>query len=364
MQPRIHNFGAGPAALPLSVLEEAQRDLLSLPGVGMSVLEISHRSKHFDAIQQETITNLRQLLGLAPEQQVLFLPGGASLQFTLVPMNLCPAGKKADYIVTGTWSDKAAKDAEAQGKGRRLWSGKAGNYTRLPLAEELTLDPEAAYLHYTSNETIHGVQFHHVPEAGPTPLVCDMSSDFLSRPIEASRFSLIYAGAQKNAGPAGVTVVIVHDAMLERSPASLPPMLSYALQAKENSIYNTPPVFPIYVVMLVTRWLLANGGLSGIAQENEAKAQRLYSLIDASTGFYRPHAQADCRSRMNVAWRLPSEELEKTFLDQAKARGFDGLKGHRSVGGIRASIYNAVPKQSVEALAAFMEEFRAAEAAA
>ncbi len=361
MHPRIHNFGAGPAALPLSVLEEAQRDLLSLPGVGVSVLEISHRSKHFDAIQQETITNLRQLLGLAPEQHVLFLPGGASLQFTLLPMNLCPEGSKADYIVTGTWSDKAAKDAEAQGKGRRLWSGKADNYTRLPRAEELSLDPDSAYLHYTSNETIHGVQFHHVPEAGAVPLICDMSSDFLSRPVEGSRYSLIYAGAQKNAGPAGVTVVIVHEAMLGRSAASLPPMLSYALQAKENSIYNTPPVFPIYIVMLVTRWLLANGGLSGIAQENEAKAQRLYSVIDASAGFYRPHAQVDCRSRMNVAWRLPSEELEKKFLDQAKARGFDGLKGHRSVGGIRASIYNAVPKVSVDALAGFMEDFRAAE---
>lgn len=359
MHQRIHNFGAGPAALPLSVLEEAQRDLLSLPGVGMSVLEISHRSGHFSKILDETEHNLKTLLGLSPEQHVLFLPGGASTAFTLIPMNFKVEGRPADYVVTGSWSSKAAKDAEALGAGRRIWEGKAENYVRVPRADELNPNPDAAYLHVTSNETIHGVQFQREVEAGDVPLVCDMSSDFLSRPIDASRYSLIYAGAQKNAGPAGVTIVIAHDRLLERSAEKgLLPMLSYALQVKERSIYNTPPVFPIYIVMLVTRWLMnEKGGLLAMAAENEEKAALLYTAIDGSGGFYRPHAEVASRSRMNVTWRLPSEELEKTFLDEAKKAGFDGLKGHRSVGGIRASIYNAVDKGSVRALASFMENF-------
>lgn len=363
---RIHNFGAGPAALPVEVLEEAQRDLLALPGVGMSVLEISHRSGHFTKILDEATENLRRLLGLSAEQQVLFLAGGASLQFSMLPMNLVPRegageGRTADYVVTGTWSAKAAKEAEAQGAGRRAWDGKAEGYVRAPRQAELDLDPRAAFLHFTSNETIHGVQFAEAPDAPEgVPLICDASSDFLSRPIDASRYALIYAGAQKNAGPAGVTIVIVHQALLERSAPTLPPMLSYALQAKEKSLYNTPAVFAIYVVMLVSRWLLAQaGGLEGMARANEEKARLLYQAIDGSAGFYRPHAAADSRSRMNVPWRLPSEELEQRFLTEAKAAGFDGLKGHRSVGGIRASIYNAVPKASVAALVAFMEELRA-----
>ncbi len=357
---RIHNFGAGPAALPVTVLEEAQRDLVELPGVGMSVLEISHRSGHFTKILDEATGNLRRLLGLSPEHRVLFLPGGASLQFSMLPMNLAHGDRAADYVVTGTWSAKAAKEAEALGRGHRAWDGKAEGYVRAPGPEELELDPRAAYLHFTSNETIHGVQFDEPPPApAGVPLICDASSDFLSRPIEASRYSLIYAGAQKNAGPAGVTIVIVHESLLEHCPPNLPAMLSYAVQAQENSLYNTPPVFPIYVVMLVTRWLLGEaGGLEGVARANGEKAALVYGAIDASEGFYRPHAAPGSRSRMNVAWRLPSEELETRFLADAKTAGFDGLKGHRSVGGVRASIYNAVPKSSVEALASFMEEFR------
>lgn len=355
---RVYNFNPGPATLPLTVLEEVQRDLLALPGEGTSVLEISHRGPRFAAILEEAEENLRRLLGLGDEHQVLFLPGGATLQFSMVPMGLLGEGGSADYLLTGSWGNKALQEAEKVGAVRRAWDGAGEGYVRVPATGELDLSPHAAYLHYTSNETIEGVQFPEPPAAGEVPLVCDASSDFLSRPLDVSRHGLVYAGAQKNLGPAGVTVVLLRRDLLERLPQGLPSMLDYRLHAAKRSTLNTPPVFPIYVVMLVSRWLLAQGGLDETARRNEEKSRLLYRAIDDSGGFYRGHARPDSRSRMNVTWRLPDPELETRFLAQAAARGLAGLKGHRSVGGIRASIYNAMPRSGVEALAAFMDDFR------
>ncbi|MEN3002585.1 MAG: 3-phosphoserine/phosphohydroxythreonine transaminase [Armatimonadota bacterium] len=357
MTERVWNFSAGPAVLPLPVLQEAQRDLLALPGIGMSVLEISHRSKWFDAILDETEANLRQLLKIPDHYRVLFLQGGASLQFAMVPMNLL-GDRSADYIITGSWGEKAFQEAIKIGKARVAWSGKGENFVRTPTPDELDLDPHAAYVHFTSNETIQGVEFHQEPPVGDVPLVCDASSDFLSRPLPIERYALIYAGAQKNAGPAGVTIVIIRDDMLERTPPNMPAMLDYRLLAEHRSVYNTPPVFAIYIVMLVTRWLLNEiGGLERMQQINRQKASLLYEVIDASNGFYRGHAHPECRSVMNVTWRLPNEELEKAFLQQAQANGLYELKGHRSVGGCRASIYNAMPIEGVQALRDFMLDF-------
>ncbi len=357
MSERVWNFSAGPAVLPLPVLKEAQRDLLALPGVGISVLEISHRSKWFDAILEEAEANLRQLLRIPDHYRVLFLQGGASLQFAMVPMNLL-GNRSADYILTGAWGEKAFQEALKVGKARIAWTGKGENFIRTPKPEELDLDPNAAYVHFTSNETIHGVQFQQEPPVGDVPLVCDASSDFLSRPLPIERYALIYAGAQKNAGPAGVTIVIIRDDLLERVPPSLPAMLDYRLQAEHKSVYNTPPVFAIYLVMLVTRWLMHEiGGLERMQQINRQKASLLYEVIDASNGFYRGHAHPECRSVMNVTWRLPNEELEKAFLQEAQAQGLYELKGHRSVGGCRASLYNAMPLEGVQALRDFMLDF-------
>jgi phosphoserine aminotransferase len=357
MTKRVWNFSAGPAVLPLSVLQEAQRDLLALPGVGMSVLEISHRSKWFDAIREEAEANLRQLLRIPDHYRVLFLQGGASLQFAMVPMNLLGGGS-ADYIITGSWGEKAFQEAVKVGKARIAWSGKSENFTRTPQPNELDIDPNAAYVHFTSNETIQGVEFQQEPPVGDRPLVCDASSDFLSRPIPIERYALLYAGAQKNAGPAGVTIVIIREDMLERTPPNMPAMLDYRLQAEHQSVYNTPPVFAIYIVMLVTRWLLHEiGGLERMQQMNRQKASLLYEVIDQSDGFYRGHAHPESRSVMNVTWRLPNEELEKTFLQEAQAHGLYELKGHRSVGGCRASLYNAMPLEGVQALRDFMLDF-------
>ncbi len=357
MTKRVWNFSAGPGVLPLPVLEEAQRDLLALPEVGMSVLEISHRSEWFDAILDETERNLRQLLNIPEGYHVLFLQGGASLQFAMVPMNLLGDGS-ADYIVSGSWGEKAFQEAQKLGKARLAWNGKAERYTRVPSPNELELDPNARYVHFTSNETIQGVEFQSEPPVGEVPLVCDMSSDFLSRPVDIGRYALLYAGAQKNAGPAGVTVVIVRDDLLERLPDNLPTMLDYRVQAQNRSVYNTPPVFAIYIVMLVSRWLLNTiGGLERMHQINREKASLLYDAIDRSEGFYQGHAHPECRSLMNVTWRLPNEELEKEFLKEAQANDLYELKGHRSVGGCRASIYNAMPIEGVRALQEFMLDF-------
>jgi phosphoserine aminotransferase len=353
---RIFNFSAGPAVLPLEVLQEAQRDLVALPGVGMSVLEISHRSKPFDDIIQGCEADMRTLAKIPSNYKVLFLQGGASLQFSMVPLNLLPAGGSADYILTGTWSQKAVKEAKRVGTVKIAASTEAEHFARVPKQEELTLDPSAAYVHMTSNNTIYGTEFHWLPETGSVPLVSDMSSDIFSRPIDVGKHALIYAGAQKNLAPAGVTLAIIREDLLQRSPSTLHTMLSYAVHAENGSLYNTPPVFPIYVMRLVMTWLLKNGGLEAVETANKKKADTLYAEIDR-TGFYRGHAAKDSRSRMNVTFRLPSEDLEKTFAKEATAAGLDGLKGHRSVGGMRASIYNAFPEAGVHALVDFMREF-------
>lgn len=359
MHNRIYNFSAGPAVLPEGVLEEAQRDLLSLKGLGMSVMEISHRCKAADEIFATTDANLRRLLRLGDNYKILWLGGGASQQFSMVPMNLLRGeGRSADYILTGSWGEKAIKEAKKEGTARAIWTGKAENFVRVPKPEELSFDPKAVYVHYTSNETIQGVQFEAEPDAGGIPLVCDASSDILSRPIDVSKYGLIYAGAQKNMGPAGLTVVIIREDLLPLCGENLPSMLSYRVHAENNSVYNTPPVFAIYILMLVTRWLIENiGGLEPMAAINKRKSQLLYDAIDSSGGFYHGHSDPSCRSAMNVTWRLPSEDLEKEFVAEAKKHSMDGLKGHRSVGGIRASIYNAMPEKGVETLRDFMKDF-------
>jgi phosphoserine aminotransferase len=353
---RIFNFSAGPAVLPLEVLEEAQRDLLALPGVGMSILEISHRSKTFDEIIEGCEADLRKLAGIPENYHVLFLQGGASLQFSMVPMNLLPAGGSADYIVTGAWSQKAVKEAKRVAGVKIAATTESENFARVPKQEELKLDASAAYVHFTTNNTIFGTEFHYLPNVGNVPLVGDTSSDMFSRPIDVSKYALIYAGAQKNLAPAGLTLVIVRNDMLERTPSSLPTMMQYKVHAENKSMYNTPPVFSIYIMRLVMKWLLKEGGLAAIDKQNARKADKLYAEIDR-TGFYRAHAQKDSRSRMNVTFRLPSEDLEKKFAKEATAAGLDGLKGHRSVGGMRASIYNAFPEAGIDALVEFMKAF-------
>jgi phosphoserine aminotransferase len=353
---RVSNFSAGPAVLPLEVLEQAQRDLVSLPGVGMSILEVSHRSKPFEDILAGCEADLRKLGGIPDNYHVLFLQGGASLQFSMVPMNLMTTQSFADYIVTGAWSQKAVKEAKRVGGVKIAAATEGENFTRIPAQGELKLDPGAAYVHYTTNNTIFGTEFHYVPDTGPVPLVADASSDIFSGPIDVSKYALIYAGAQKNLAPAGVTLVIIRDDMLKRSPASLPTMLQYGVHAENKSMYNTPPVYAIYIMRLVLAWLLKQGGLVEIARRNARKADKLYAAIDR-TEFYRGHAAKDSRSRMNVTFRLPTEELEKKFAKDATEAGLDGLKGHRSVGGIRASIYNAFPEDGIDALVQFMAEF-------
>jgi len=353
---RIYNFSAGPAVLPLPVLEQAQRDLVSLPDVGMSILEVSHRSKVFEGVLARAEADIRELANVPANYRVLFLQGGASLQFTMVPMNLLQEGMTADYLVTGAWSSKAVDEARKIGNVHVAATTKAEQFTRIPRAEEIVLTPGAAYVHMTSNNTIFGTEWKTLPDVGDIPLVSDTSSDMFSRPIDVGRHALIYAGAQKNMGPAGVTVVIIREDLLARSAASLPVMLSYAVHAENGSMFNTPPVFAIYMLGLVTRWLIGKGGLGAIAAVNERKAGKLYTEIDR-TGFYRGTAQKDSRSLMNVTFRLPSEELEKQFVKDAEKDGLDGLKGHRSVGGIRASIYNAFPEAGVDTLTGFMKEF-------
>lgn len=355
---RVFNFNAGPAVLPLPVLEEARRDLLSLPGVGMSVLEISHRSKTFEGILAAADADLRALLGLPENYKVLFLGGGASLQFSMVPMNLRPADGSADYIVSGHWAERAVKEAKKLGKVNIAATSEAQKFTRVPRQDELKLDPRAAYVHYTSNNTIYGTEWPAEPQVGNVPLVCDASSDILSRALDAGKYALIYAGAQKNVGAAGVTLIILRDDLLARVPAGLPAMLDYKLQAEKKSLYNTPPVFAIYLVGLVLKWMRQIGGLAEVERRNRAKADLLYNAIDSSGGYYRGTAEKESRSRMNLTFRLPSEELEAKFVKEAAAQGLAGLKGHRSVGGLRASLYNAFPLEGVQALVAFMKAFQ------
>ena len=353
---RVHNFSAGPAVLPVAVLEEIQRDLVSLPGVGMSILEVSHRSAAFEKILAEAEQSIRTLADVPSNYKVLFLQGGASLQFSMVPMNLLGAGATADYIDGGSWADKAIKEAKKVGAVNVAASTKSENYSRLPRQEELKLTPGAAYVHMTSNNTIEGTEYRTLPAVGDVPLVSDTSSDMFSKPIEVGRHALIYAGAQKNMGPAGVTVVIMRDDLLARSPKSLPTMLSYAVHAENGSLYNTPPAFAVYALGLVMKWLIRQGGLAAIAKANERKAAKLYAEIDR-TGFYRGTARKEDRSLMNVTFRLASEDLEKQFVKESTVAGLDGLKGHRSVGGMRASVYNAFPEEGIDELVSFMREF-------
>lgn len=356
MTERIFNFSAGPAVLPVPVLEQAQRDMLSLPGVGMSVMEISHRSKTFDEIIGGAEAGLRELLKVPDNYHVLFLQGGASLQFSMVPMNFLPADGSADYVLTGSWGKKALKEAKKVGAVSVAATMADGGFTRVPSAEEMSLNPHAAYVHITSNETIEGVQWKHDPEVGDVPMVADMSSDILSHAFDVSKYGIVYAGAQKNMGPSGVTVVILRDDLLQRIPENLATMLDYRIHVENKSLYNTPNTWGIYILDLVCKWLKDNGGLASMERTNDEKSQLVYDAIDASD-FYRGHADADCRSTMNVTFRLPSEDLEKKFVAETTAQGLDGLKGHRSVGGIRASIYNAFPRAGVEALVSFMKDF-------
>jgi phosphoserine aminotransferase len=353
---RIFNFSAGPAVLPEAVLAEAQRDLMALPGVGMSVMEISHRSKAFEDILHRAVADIRALGNIPDNYKVLLLQGGASTQFSLVPMNLLGAGQTADYIDSGSWAEKAIKEAKKVGTVNVAASTKSETYSRLPLQSELKLTPGAAYVHMTSNNTIEGTEYKTLPEVGSAPLVSDTSSNMFSRPIDVSRHGLIYAGAQKNLGPSGVTVVIVREDLIARAPATLHTMFSYKTHAENDSLYNTPPTFGIYVLGLTMKWLRGLGGPDAVAKLNERKGGKLYAEIDR-TGFYRGTAKKEDRSLMNITFRLPNEELEKKFDKEATAAGLDGLQGHRSVGGMRASVYNAFPEAGIDALVSFMQEF-------
>ena len=353
---RVFNFSAGPAVLPLPVLEEAQHDLIALPGVGMSVMEISHRSKTFEELMHKAQDDIRALAGVPANYRILMLQGGASLQFSMVPMNLLGTGQTADYIDTGSWAEKAAKEAKKVGKVNIAATTKGDNYSRLPDPAEIKLTSGAAYVHMTSNNTIEGTEWKALPNVGDAPLVSDTSSDMFSGPIDVARHALIYAGAQKNLGPSGVTLVIVREDLLQRSADTLPTMLNYKVQAENDSLYNTPNTFGIYILGLTMKYLRSIGGLEAIAKLNQRKAAKLYAEIDR-TGFYRGTARKHDRSLMNVTFRLPTEELEKSFIKESTAAGFDGLKGHRSVGGMRASIYNAFPEEGIDALVSFMREY-------
>ncbi|OQX61613.1 MAG: phosphoserine transaminase [Desulfococcus sp. 4484_241] len=356
MVKRIYNFNPGPAALPTAVLEEIQESFLDFAGTGMSITEVSHRSKQFDEVINDAVERARRLLGIGDDYRVLFIQGGASLQFAMVPMNLLPEGRSADYVNTGTWSTKAIKEAEILGKTFRVpASSEDKNFSYIP--KNIDFDENAVYVHLTSNNTIKGTQWAEFPDTKGVPIVCDMSSDIMSRPIDMSRFGLIYAGAQKNIGPAGVCMVIIRNDMLEKADDSLPSMLKYKTYASKNSLYNTPPCFAIYVVQLVLKWLEETmGGLARMDEINRKKAAMLYNLLDTSD-FYTGTAEPDSRSLMNVTFRLPNEELEKKFVQEAAQNDLGGLKGHRSVGGCRASIYNATTLDAVETLVDFMKTF-------
>ncbi|MHB8453142.1 MAG: 3-phosphoserine/phosphohydroxythreonine transaminase [Acidiferrobacterales bacterium] len=354
---RVFNFSPGPAVLPLAVLERARDELVDWHGSGMSVMEMSHRGKEFMAIAAKAEADLRELLAIPPEYKVLFLQGGASAQFAMVPMNLLRGKNKADYINTGEWSKKAIKEAAKFCKVNVAASSEASSFTTIPPRPEWRLDPDAAYVHYTPNETIGGVEFHDIPDVGDVPLVADMSSTILSRPIDVRRFGLIYAGAQKNIGPAGLTIVIVREDLLGKPLAGTPSVFDYKIHADNESMYNTPPTYAWYIAGLVFEWLKELGGLRAIAEINLRKAQTLYSCIDSSHGFYRNPVTRDCRSLMNIPFTLLDPGQDEAFLKGAKAAGLLQLKGHRSVGGMRASLYNALPEEGIAALVRYMQEF-------
>ena len=359
MENRIYNFSAGPCTLPNEVMLEAQEDFYSYKGQGLSVMEMSHRSKTYDEIIVAAEKDLRTLMNVSDDYAVLFLQGGATLQFSMVPLNLMPPNNKADYINTGAWSKKAIKEAKRVGTVNIAATSEESNFNFIPKQDVFNLSPDASYVHYTSNNTIFGTEFHAEPEVGNVPLVCDASSDILSKAIDVNKYGLIYAGAQKNMGPAGAALVIVKKSLLSRAPDELHTYLNYNTHAEKGSMYNTPPTYTIYIMGLVYRWLLKNGGLDAMQKVNEEKAKMLYDAIDNSGGYYKGAAAVEDRSLMNVTFNLQSEELEKKIIAEATEKNFSGLKGHRSVGGLRASIYNAFPTKGVEDLVQFMADFKA-----
>ncbi len=356
---RIFNFSAGPCTLPVPALQSAADEFMDYDGKGMSLIEMSHRSKEYDAVHMEAMDLVKRLYGLPDNYKVMFIGGGATLQFAMVPMNLMGPGGQCDLTLTGAWAKKALADAKLIGNVNLAYDGTDESFMNLPAVADLKVNPDAAYFHMTSNETIGGVQWKDFPDTGDVPLVCDMSSDFVSRRIDVSKFGLIYAGAQKNAGPAGTSIVIIREDLLERTSDQLPAYLRYSIHAAKDSMYNTPPVFPIYMVGKTLKWLEDQGGLEAAEKMSAERAGLIYGAMAKNPGFYSCPVKEHCRSEMNIVWRLPSEELEKQFVAQALAEGMSGLKGHRSVGGCRAPVYNAMPIEGAKALADFMDEFAA-----
>jgi phosphoserine aminotransferase len=357
MSQRVWNFNPGPAVLPLSVLEKAMEEMTDFKGTGMSIMEHSHRGKAYAAVHEETKVLLAELLGIPSNMHILFLQGGASLQFAMVPMNLLPAGRSADYLNTGEWSQKAIKEAKMIGTVQVASSSEATKFDRIPKASDISFDPKAVYVHITSNETIHGCQWPAFPDPSPVPMIADMSSDILSRTFDIKPFGMIYAGAQKNLGPSGVTLVIIREDLLAACRKDIPTMLRYPVHSENDSLYNTPPTFGIYLMKLVLEWVKGQGGLKTVEARNREKAKLLYKTIDDRKDFYKGTVQPDSRSLMNAPFRLPSEDLEARFIAEAQAAKFVGLKGHRSVGGIRVSMYNAMTLEGIKALTDFMVEF-------
>lgn len=357
---RVHNFNAGPAALPLAALERAQREMIDFEGTGMSIIEHSHRGKAYERVHEEAMSLLRELLGISNDYDVLFLQGGASHQFAMIPMNFLGAGRRGDYIVTGGWAEKAYEEAQRIGEVRIAANTvQDKRYVRVPRQDELAIDPGAAYVHMTTNNTLFGTQWHYFPETSGAPLFGDMSSDFLWRPIDVNRFSFIYAGAQKNIGPSGVTVVVMRKDLVAAGRKDIPKIFQYRTFAENNSLYNTPPTFAIYLVRNVLAVTKEQGGLAEVERKNRQKAGLLYDTLDAMADFYRAPVERDSRSFMNVVFRLPTEEQEKRFVAEAAQQNMVGLAGHRSTGGIRVSLYNAIELASVECLVAFMKDFAA-----
>lgn len=358
MTKRIFNFAAGPCTLPLPALEKAQAEFVDYQGAGMSLFEMSHRGKQYDAVHQAALSGLREVFGVPETHDILLLQGGATLQFAMVPMNLMVEGKTVEFVNTGAWAKKAIADAKKLGQVKVIWTDEANKFMRMPRVDEIKPSAEASYLHITSNETIGGIEMSEYPSTGDVPLVADMSSHIMSRPIDVSKFGLIYAGAQKNLGPAGATVVIIRKDLLQRSKNTLPAYLSYQTHAPEASLYNTPPVFSIYMMKLFLDWVKENGGLKGMEDLAIKRSKILYDAMDGSDGWYRCPVDKGSRSRMNLVFRLPTEDLEKKFIEEAGKADMSGLKGHRSVGGCRASMYNAMPVAGAERMAQFMADFR------
>ncbi len=358
MTNRVFNFNPGPSTIPLDVLKIVQEELLDYQGTGMSIIESSHRAPEFDKVNEDAIALAREIFGLDEKYHVIFLTGGASSQFFQIPMNFLAGGKTGAYADTGTWSTKAIKEANIVGKAHNAFDGKAVDYKHIPTQNELDIPSDAAYFHFTTNNTIKGTQYHYLPDTGGIPLIADMSSDIACRPLDYTKFAMFYAGSQKNLGPAGTTLVCMHDDLLQKSNDALPTILNYKTQAGKKSMFNTPPCFPIYVMKLVFEWIQKQGGLAGVEKNNIAKKDLIYGMMDKYPDYYKGTVENDSRSWMNLTWRLPSEDLEKKFITDGKAAGFIGLKGHRSVGGVRASLYNAMPLEGAEKLAQFMEDFK------